>query len=210
MPCDRSLCVSKAYPIELLPCFLLPEFALNISPVLKAGAPAPVPHFSRSSQRGLSPFHITALLTLGEGPQLYVVALRLLQKGMDLAQVPPSLTRHTPAHSTGPSVQKVLFRSSLPPARPHPFRRLFTRPAPCSSHLSSRAISLRGRLSHATPILSHTSAALSTTGIQWGLVCALVHLSSPRLCVLLGAQESCTSCFLLYPWYPDSAGQVDA
>lgn len=117
MPCDRSLCVSKADPIELLPCSLLPEFSLNISSVLKSGVPAPIPHFSLSSQRGLSPFPITALLTPGEGPQLCVVALRLLQKGMDLAQVPPSLTRHTPAHSTRPFVRKVLFRSSPCPAR---------------------------------------------------------------------------------------------
>lgn len=92
-------------------------------------------------------------------------------------------------HSPHPSTQHGTFcaesfvpvRSSPCPAAP--FRQLFTRPAPWSSHLSSHAISLRGRLCHATPILSHTSAALSTTGIQWGFVCAFVHLSSPRLCV---------------------------
>lgn len=100
------------------------------------------------------------------------------------SQTPPG----GPGPSPRPSTQHETFCAErfvlvFPLPCPHPFLRLFTRPAPCSSPLSSHAISLRGHLCHATPILPHTSAALSTTGIQWAFVCAPVHLSTPKLCV---------------------------
>lgn len=149
-------------------CFhVLPEVALHILPMLTAGAPGPVPHFSLRSQRGPSwfhshhgPAHAALWLTPGGEAGLFVLDLRLLQAWAWPTRHLPSL----PTPGTQPSVRSLstspLTLKGAAPSSSLPVRTIFPAAFHSASCLSFTP-QLEGPLSARLPSPSCPSNLLS-------------------------------------------------
>lgn len=172
-----------------------------VPPLLPERPERPVPESHRSPACG-RPVETPALRPGSQTPP-----------GPPLARPPPSLTSHARARrplssqslNVGPSLPKGFALVFPPPGTLFPAVSAW--PAPSPSHLSSNASFLRGHLHHPSRLPScsgpcHTSAALTAVCLLTCLPPSPMH--APR------AQDSRVCCYLLRPWYPDSAWQADA